>query len=128
MPTLHITVANQPGLSGTCPAPFDTGANYTCLLGTFPITPAGRRGFQHSGNGPTLNESGKFQISGVGDNYDKVTFDGNFIVNGGNGAGNVRWTGSHAPGITDGGDVWTSDTTTPKPKPHPRAKAKSQGK
>ena len=126
MATLHINVAGQPEISGTCPAPFEEGANYTCLLGTFTIAPAGRRGFHFGGNGRTLNESGKFQISNVGDGYETVTFDGNFIVNGGAGAGTVRWSGLHPPRIQGGIDTWTSDTTTPKPKPHPRAKAKGQ--
>jgi hypothetical protein len=127
MATLHITVANQPGLSGDCTAPFDNGASYACLLGTFPITPAGRRGLHITGNGSTLSESGKFQISGVGDGYETVTFDGNFIVKGGKGAGTVHWSGPHPIGDKGGPDTWTSDTTTPKP--HPRhAKAKGQGK
>jgi hypothetical protein len=124
--TLHITVANQPNLSGTCPAPFDTLNNYTCPLGTFQITPAANGGFQHSGNGSTLNESGKFEIT-VGSDYGTVTFDGHFIVQGGKGGGNCRWTGTHPPRNQGGADTWTSETTTPAPKPHRRdAKAKGQ--
>ena len=127
MATLNINVSGQPELSGTIPLPLSSGTNYyTCELGTFAMTE--KRGFVNSGSGNNLNISGRFSISGVGDNYGTVTFAGTYVNNGGNGAGNVSWDGTHAPKTTGGGDTWTSDTTTPKPKPRPRAKAKSQGK
>jgi hypothetical protein len=127
MATLNINVLGQPEISGTIPLPLSTGTNYyTCQLGTFAMTE--KRGFSNSGNGNSLNISGRFSISAVGDNYGTVTFSGTYVNNGGNGSGNVSWDGTHAPKITGGGDVWTSDTTTPKPKPRPHAKAKSQGK
>jgi hypothetical protein len=112
MATLNINVSGQPEISGTIPLPLSSGTNnYTCELGTFAMTE--KRGFVNSGTGSSLNISGRFSISGVGDNYGTVTFSGTYVNNGGNGAG---------------GDTWTSDTTTPKPKPRPHAKAKSQGK
>ncbi len=124
--TLHITVANQPNISGTISLPLASGTNYyTTPLGSFAITEGS--GFSHSGSGNGLNISGPFSISGVGDNYGTVSFTGNYVVSGGNGSGNVSWTGTHAPKIQAGTDTWTSDVTTPKPKPHPRdAKAKGQ--
>jgi hypothetical protein len=127
MATLNINISGQPNISGTIPLPLVSGTNYyTCPLGTFAMTEA--QGFINSGSGNTLNISGRFSISGVGDNYGTVSFSGTYVNNGGNGSGNVSWDGTHAPRITGGGDTWTSDTTTPKPKPRPHAKAKSQGK
>lgn len=127
MATLNINVSGQPNISGTIPLPLVSGTNYyTCQLGTFAMTEA--PGFINSGSGNNLNISGRFSISGVGDNYGTVSFSGTYVNNGGNGSGTVSWDGTHAPRIQGGTDGWTSDTTTPKPKPHPRAKAKSQGK
>ena len=124
MATLNINVSGQPELSGTIPLPL-TGTNYyTCSLGTFEMTE--KRGFSNSGSGKSLNISGRFSISGVGEDFGTVSFSGTYVNNGGNGAGNVSWDGNHPPKITGGGDTWTSDTTTPKPKPRPHAKAKSQ--
>ena len=127
MATLNINVSGQSEISGTIPLPLSSGTNYyTCPLGTFAMTEA--RGFVNSGSGNNLNISGRFSISGVGNNFGTVSFSGTYVNNGGNGSGNVSWDGTHAPKTTGGGDTWTSDTTTPKPKPRPRAKAKGQGK
>lgn len=126
MSTLHINVTGQSGISGSIPLPLSSGTNYyTCPLGTFAIT-AGA-GFTHSGSGNSLNVSGPFSISGVGDNYGTVSFTGNYVNNGGNGSGNVSWDGTHpSTSIQGGTDAWTSDTTTPEPHPH-HAKTKSHG-
>jgi hypothetical protein len=115
MAPLNINVSGQPNISGTIPLPLVDGTNYyTCPLGTFAMTEA--PGFVNSGNGNTLNISGRFSISGVSDNYGTVSFSGTYVNNGGNGAGNVSWDGTHAPRITGGQDTWTSDTTTPETK------------
>jgi hypothetical protein len=126
MATLHINVPDQPGISGTIPLPLVSGTNYyTTPLGTFAMTEA--PGFSSSGNGSTLNISGRFSISGVGDNYGTVTFDGTYVNAGGNGSGNVSWDGSHAGIDKDTGDPWTSDVTIPAPKSgKPEARAKGQ--
>jgi hypothetical protein len=127
MPTLNINVSGQPEISGTIPLPLSSGTNnYTCQLGTFAMTEA--PGFVNSGRGSGLNISGRFSISGVGDNYGTVTFTGTYVNKGGDGSGNVSWDGTHGPKSAGGADTWTSDTTTPKPKPLPHVKAKSQGK
>lgn len=126
MSTLNISVSGQSGISGTIPLPLSTGTNYyTCPLGTFAMTEA--PGFSNSGNGSSLNISGRFSITGVGDNYGTVTFNGTFVNNGGNGSGNVSWDGSHAQVDKDNGDPWTSDVTIPAPKSgEPEARAKGQ--
>jgi hypothetical protein len=124
MATLSINVSGQSNISGTIPLPLVSGTNYyTCPLGTFAMTEA--PGFSNSGNGNSLNISGRFSISGVGSNYGTVSFSGTYINNGGRGSGNVSWDGTHAPRIKAGTDPWTSDVTTPVPKKE-KARAKSQ--
>ena len=123
MATLHINVTNQSGISGTLPLPLSNGSTtYTCPQGTFTVTPS----VTVSGSGPTLQVTGSFVLSGVGDNYGTVTFTGTYIKNGGNGSGNVTWTGSHTPRIANGTDPWTSDTTIPEPVPPAKGKAKAK--
>jgi hypothetical protein len=127
MATLHIHVEAQPDLSGTMQVPFGSGKNeYHCKLGKFAITEL--KGFKSSGNQHTLNMSGRISISGVPENYGKVTFDGTYAKDGGRGSGSVTWNGSR-PQPADS-DPWTSDVTIPLPKGKgtgkPKARAKSQ--
>jgi hypothetical protein len=126
MATLHINVPNQLGISGTIPMPM-TSANttYTCPLGTFTISPT----VTATGSGSTLKITGTFSLSGVGDNYGTVTFNGTYVRRGGNGSGNVSWTGTHLPRSTGGTDTWTSDTTIPEHGPKAtKGKAKAKAK
>jgi hypothetical protein len=126
MSTLNINVPGQPGISGTIPLPLASGTNYyTTPLGSFAMTEA--PGFSNSGSGPNLNISGRFSITGVGDNYGTVSFSGTYVNAGGNGSGNVSWDGTHAQSDKDGTDPWTSDVTIPAPKcEETEARAKGQ--
>jgi hypothetical protein len=126
MATLHINIEAQPDLSGTIHLPLSSKKNeYNCKLGKFVITEL--RGFKAPGGGER-NMSGGILIQDVGDDYGKVTFDGTYVKDGGNGSGSVSWTGSHLH--ADNGDPWTSDVTIPLPKGKgtgkPKARAKGQ--
>src|SRR5437879_5557605 len=107
--TVHINVPNQPGISGSFPwvpgsVPTD-GTIYTIGKNTFPMKSVS---MVIAVTGPENHEtlSGNFQISGVGDDYGDVSFNGNFVFKSGKGDGAVAWKSS---GDTNGSDTWTSD-------------------
>ncbi len=123
--TVHIHVKNQLGISGSFPweqgsVPTD-GTLYKIKEKTFPMKPVSMVA-SGSENQETL--SGIFAISGVGDDYGNVTFDGIFVFESGKGQGSANWDGNHAPRTAGGSDPWTSDTTTPIPhSSHSQAKS-----
>lgn len=121
MAKINISVPTEPCITGSLGLPVVSGKSfYCCPLGDFVITEAA--GFKDSGDGGTLNISGRFSISGVGDNFGSVTFAGTYVKDGGKGSGKVSWTGTHPPiVIPDGEDAWTSETITPAPPPDARA-------
>ena len=123
MGTLHITVANQSGISGSCSWPLAaSGTNYyTCPQGKFAITPS----LNVSGSGSTLTITGSLSIAGVPDNYGTVTFSGTYVKdNSSTGSGTVSWTGTH-PQSDQEGDGWTSDITIPEGELEARAKSQA---